>query len=609
MKRRMSLALLALASCAHPNAVLRQSKAVAGGAAWDGVRTVYTRATLEIGGLEGTAESWQDVTSGHYADQYELGPARGAGGFDGAVVWSQDTSGQVREEQGESERLGAINELYRRSYSYWFPGRHAARVQSAGERRDEGQTYDVLRIQPEGGRPFELWVNRETHQIDRTVEESGIQTVTTYYSDYRDVDGLQIPFKMRVNQGGDAKYDQHIEVVEVKLNVDIDASRFAKPAPPPPDFEIAGGQSSVTLPFRLVNNHIYVSAQLNGKTVTLLLDTGGSNVITPAAAAQLGLETEGAMEGRGVGEKSVDVALTRVDALALGGAVLSNQLFAVLPLEDLWQRVEGVDAAGLIGYEVFKRFVVHIDYERSAVTLTLPSASERPTRGTVVPFELDGHLPAVHGAIDGVAGKFHIDTGSRSTVDLMRPFVEKHHLDEHFAGGVEGVSGWGVGGPARSRAVRAELLRLGEVEIQQPIVELSRQEKGAFSDRYVAGNVGAGILKRFNVTFDYGRQIMVLEPNTNSNQPFEHDRSGMWINAVPGGFEVVDVISDGPAAQAGLQAGDRIVAIDGAEASELELPAVRLRLRQDEPGTVIRLRVERQDGSKQVELTLRDLVK
>lgn len=609
MKLRKSLVLLALASCAHPNAVLRRSKAAAGGTAWDGIRTVYTRATLATGGLEGTVESWQDVTSGHYVDQYVLGPARGAGGFDGAVVWSQDTSGQVREEQGESERLGAIDESYRRSYSYWFPGRHPADVQNAGERQDEGQTYDVLRIQPKGGRPFDLWVNRATHGIDRTVEESGTRTVTTYYSDYRDVDGLQIPFKMRVSQGGDPKYDQHIELVEVKLNIDIDASRFAKPAPPPPDFEIAGGQSSVVLPFRLINNHIYVSAKLNGKPVILLLDTGGANVITPAAAAQLGLKTEGAMEGRGVGEKSVDVALTRVDALALGGAVLSNQLFAVLPLEDLWQRVEGVDAAGLIGYEVFKRFVVHIDYEGSVLTLTLPSASERPTRGTVVPFELDGHLPAVHGAIDGIAGKFHIDTGSRSTVDLMRPFVEKHHLDEHFTGGIEGVSGWGVGGPARSRIVRGKLLRLGEVEIQQPIIELSRQGKGAFSDRYVAGNVGAGILKRFNVTFDYGRQTMVLEPNANSSQPFEHDRSGMWINAVPGGFEVADVIPDGPAAGAGLQTGDRIVAIDGAEAGDLELPAVRLRLRQEKPGTVIRLLVKRQESSKLVELTLRDLVK
>jgi hypothetical protein len=46
---------------------------------------------------------------------------------------------------------------------------------------------------------------------------------------------------------------------------------------------------------------------------------------------------------------------------------------------------------------------------------------------------------------------------------------------------------------------RARALRLGPVEVRDVITEISRQTKGAFTDPYVAGNVGAGVLKRFNL--------------------------------------------------------------------------------------------------------------
>src|SRR6202034_976367 len=108
--------------------------------------------------------------------------------------------------------------------------------------------------------------------------------------------------------------------------------------------------------------------------------------------------------------------------------------------------------------------------------------------GTVVPFKFHDHVPQVAGSIDGVAGAFDIDTGSRATLDLFGPFVEEHGLRARYAPKIEGVSGWGVGGPARSQFARAGSLRLGDVEIKGPVVELTLQSKGAFSDKYVAGH-------------------------------------------------------------------------------------------------------------------------
>ena len=48
------------------------------------------------------------------------------------------------------------------------------------------------------------------------------------YSDYRDVDGVQMPFTWTVSK----TYMQHtITLDDVQTNVPVDAARFARPAP------------------------------------------------------------------------------------------------------------------------------------------------------------------------------------------------------------------------------------------------------------------------------------------------------------------------------------------------------------------------------------------
>jgi hypothetical protein len=51
------------------------------------------------------------------------------------------------------------------------------------------------------------------------------------YSDYRDVGGIKVPFKMKVTWLDGL---ENIELAEVQLNVPVDEARFAKPAPPRP---------------------------------------------------------------------------------------------------------------------------------------------------------------------------------------------------------------------------------------------------------------------------------------------------------------------------------------------------------------------------------------
>jgi hypothetical protein len=443
--------------------------------------------------------------------------------------------------------------------------------------------------------------------MQRTVEVTAMETQTFFFNDYREVDGVMMPFGLR-STNGETQYDMFATVQAITFNEEFDEGIFSMPAPPPADFVFAEGKTSSQVPFELINNHIYVDVHINDQgPFRLLLDTGGANIVTPTVADQLGLVPEGAVQGRGVGEESEDVSFMKVETMTIGDITLSNQLFMTFPLES-FGNIEGIPFLGIVGYEVFKRFVVKVDYEGSLITMTLPSAFEYRGRGTVVPFQFSGHTPQVVGSIDGIPGKFDIDTGARSSLSLFSPFVKEHDLETHFKPEVECVTGWGVGGSVRSQVTRAEILWLGDVEVRNPITQLSLQTSGAFTDPYVAGNVGAGVLKRFNVTFDYGNQKIIFEPNANFSKPDVFDRSGMWINIAGEAFEIMDAPKGGPAATAGLMIGDRIVAVDGRPASELSLPTLRLRFRTDPPGTEVRLTVERDGKRSEVTLVLSDLV-
>ena len=66
---------------------------------------------------------------------------------------------------------------------------------------DEGAQFDVIRIVPEGGRPFQFWINSDTHLIERLVEREAIDTRTEYLMDLRDIEGVKVPYRVRATRG------------------------------------------------------------------------------------------------------------------------------------------------------------------------------------------------------------------------------------------------------------------------------------------------------------------------------------------------------------------------------------------------------------------------
>ncbi len=376
-----------------------------------------------------------------------------------------------------------------------------------------------------------------------------------------------------------------------------------------PTFTTATDNTPSTIPFDVIDNRIFVDMKLNGKgPFHFIFDSGAGAIVTPELAKELGLKIEGTSQSGGAGEKTVDTGNTKVAEMQVGSVRLTDQPFGVISFADAKYVFGTARVDGVIGDEVLRRYVVKIDYERNRLTFVQPSEFVYRGSGTILPIQRPRLIPIVEGEVDGIAGKFGIDTGARSSLILYGPFVEGNNLVAKYQPKVEGITGWGIGGPIRSQVARINLLKLGAVEVRSVVTRFSLQKSGALTSSAMAGLVGPDVLKQFNVTFDYSRERMILEKNKNYGTPDTFDRAGMWLGQDGKIFEVIDVIKDSPAAEAGIKAGDHILAIDGKSVGQLDLLETRLKFKNAPPNQKVRITLLSDNEQREITIVLRNLV-
>jgi hypothetical protein len=583
------------------------AKQASGGAAWDRLKSWDERGKVHAGGLDGSYETWIDMATLRNANVYDLGPTSGGQGWDGKQAWTTDASRQVRIETSGETIAQTIQDAYRGAYGFFFPDRFPATREYAGVRTADGKSFEAVKVTVKGADPFEVWFDPETHLVAREVQLTGVQPHSFIFSGTEIVGGVTVPRQITDRVGGDPKYDVVTTTTAIEIAKPIPDSRFAPPPPPADDAVWPAGRTSVTIPFRLLNNHIYVMAAINGKpAVPFIFDTGATDILEASRASQLGAKTEGALPSGGFGDKIAAYGLAKVKSVSLGGLTLHDQVFGSLDLSQL-NAVEGTDSAGLLGYEFAKRAVLTVDYAAGTLTFTRPDKFQPPA-AEPVPFKFEEHTPIVDASIDGIPGEFEIDTGARSALTVMRNFAEANRLVAKYGATRTATVGYGVGGPSRALLARAGTLAIGKVTLNAPVTELVMDEHGAAAAARTAGNIGGDLLKRFTLTLDYGHQRLWLVPNALAAQPDVFDRSGLWIaRAKDGTIAIADVAADSAAAKAGLTADDVIVAVDGTPASTIELSQLRDRFKAA-PGTTLALTVKGKTGERHADLTLADQV-
>src|SRR4051812_22326383 len=225
--------------------------------------------------------------------------------------------------------------------------------------------------------------------------------------------------------------------------------------------------------FELVDNRILIPVAINGSgPFRLILDTGAPGLtLSEEVAARLGLPNLATTSSSGVGEAVVRSVRSRVQSVVIRGHNVGAMSCSVMSFADpaLWG-TERVD--GILGLPVFETWAVTIDYRKREIVLA-EDASGVSAGAIRVSIDFAGHIPVVTASVLGSNARLGVDTGMRSSLLLATTFVKQHRLGEHLQTTPAMITGWGIGGPVRSRLARLPKLDLGPVSFRSVVARLS----------------------------------------------------------------------------------------------------------------------------------------
>ena len=376
--------------------------------------------------------------------------------------------------------------------------------------------------------------------------------------------------------------------------------------------EFPTGRDTVSVPFENWGEHLIIPVSVNGDPpLQMVFDTGmpipGVLLYEGAIVDSMGLAF-GPMRvnvgGAGAGG-SLQARLATGVSLGVGALSVAGSIAIVMPHTPLSELHDGI-----IGASLFNDLVVTVDHDRGVLSLTRREAFTPPKGATEVPLEVVGRHAYVKAGVVGADGKVTsvrliLDVGATHSVSLNRRANPGVRLP---AGAFPTRIGRGMSGVITGSVGRVAGFELGGHRLAGVVATFPdsafESPRGLDSGD---GNLGGGILGRFNITLDYGGKRMYLVPNRRYANPFDWDMTGVSFEiGERGDIEVKAVIPGSPAATAGVKTGEALVAVDGVKAVPRDLLRQRDRFRRDGREVVLTLRSDGRD--RQVKLKLRRLV-
>ncbi len=577
--------------------ILAQTRAASGGENWGRAGQIVSEGELQTHGLTAQIHFREDGRHGRSILRYEI-PSRGikgSEGSDGSQSWQQDQEGYISLSDDQASVQDAISNAYLTRRGYFEPDFGGAGVQSIQPIIDGEISYDRITIRPKDGREFTLWINSGTHLIER-IEHGSPKPSIELWSDYRDADGVRLPFK--IIQKGEAA--QETSFTARKISSEVHEGDFAIPFQN--DYHFSQG-SSTTVPF-FGWDGVYLNAMINGHgPYTVVLDSGAVNLISADLVKELGSQS-GEQLKLGAFGGDVEAIATQLHSVQIGNLTLRDQDFVVTPfpypLTHSWRE----PVVALIGYQTLRRLVVQIDYEHSQLTLSDGGAFRYAGTGSALPLQIRNQNLEIEGAVDGIPGTFDLDTGQTVALTMYTGFAAKHDLVRHYGAHFRGVSGEGYGGLTHAYFARVGTLDLAGVQAHALVTNLSTDTQGESANEG-AGNVGTGFFKQFTVTLDCIHHKLFLEKNSNYGRKDIFNRVGIVLQLTTKGAKIVTVLEGSPAAAAGLLEGDVITALDGVRHDQ---PDFSEHAFYGPTGKIVHVEVESGEKKRQLDLILRDVL-
>lgn len=417
-------------------------------------------------------------------------------------------------------------------------------------------------------------------------------------------------------------------------------------------FKLPEDQKFQKINFKLINNLIVFPIEVNNSKLSFILDSGASKTILFNIADQDSIQLNNAKQvvrGWG-GNEIVKVITSTGNSFKIGNVHNKNESFYMVLDKSLnFSAKLGVPVHGIIGYDLFRDFVIEIDYVNEELKFHNPLYFDYKISRKSKILRLESENKKVYIKAEAfmqedieVDVKLLIDTGSSDAVWLFKDVAKQIDVpDKNY----EEFLGQGLAGEIFGKRTKIKKINIGDFSFNDAKTAFPDIE--SLSSLDVLGNrngsLGGEILKRFNVIFDYSRDILVLKKNKNYELPFEYNLSGInlqhqgvryitenisnnkanekeeksfgdvyvlyenatRLSVVPE-IVVSGIRAGSPAAEAGLQEGDIILAVNGEKVFSYKLQEILSFLNKKE-GKRVHVLIERYKNNLEFNFVLKDV--
>lgn len=421
-------------------------------------------------------------------------------------------------------------------------------------------------------------------------------------------------------------------------------------------YKLSGNVKSQKIKFELINNVILIPIEVNGVALKFLLDTGVSkpiifNFIKGSDSLKILNSEKIKIKGLGDGDY-IDALRSSHNTFKIGEAINTDQtLFAVFDSRINLAPKLGTPIDGIIGYDIFKDFIVEINYASRYIKLYNPSRYKykKCNRCEVLDLEFKDNRPYLNANVTIqdklVSVKLLMDSGGSDALWLFEDKTKGLVLNDKY---FEDFLGSGLSGDVYGKRTKIEALNINQFTINKPKVafpdSVMVNAVKKFKDR--DGTIGGEILKRFNLIVDYSNAKITFKKNSSFNNAFSYNKSGLQVEhdgvrvvmeinveennahirseksntlsvnsivktnrdfSLKPTFVIHNVVKNSPAYWAGVQKGDVILSINSKNAFDLKLNQIVNHFYK-KSGTKIKLLVARHGYEKMFEFRLKSPV-
>ena len=354
------------------------------------------------------------------------------------------------------------------------------------------------------------------------------------------------------------------------------------------------------IPFQLHGSFIVTEISIDESTpLKFIFDTGaGGTVINESTADSLGIVGDEVVPREGA-TGMTEIVQSTDHMVYVQDMGFEDVTLGIVDIAHIEKRI-GMPIDGVIGWLILSRYAVRIDYDTMLIEIYDNNKFKYDFGDGGYALEVQGtaiftDVTTAFKSGNTFTGKALVDTGAGNTFYFNTPFIEENDLlaemDTYYERETQSISTQS----AHAYTTMLANLSIDDYEFSTLPVTMAIAEEGASSWSGPMGILGNGVLKHFNVFIDLRQKTMSLEPNRLYHDEFEVNCSGLEL-VTDDAFQrvIIDhVYAGSPAHEVGLEVGDEIVQINGANVSDFQLPQLRTMLSQD--GQEIELLVDREN--------------